>query len=74
MCIIMMLGKTCFNVLILLFSPPFFLIIFFYKTGSFIFNQAWNLINSQSSIFHPWLPRAAKLVGNNYNTGIYFYY
>ncbi|KAI8887938.1 hypothetical protein K501DRAFT_291915 [Backusella circina FSU 941] len=31
--------------------------------GSFIFNQAWNLINSQSSIFHPWLPRAAKLVG-----------
>ncbi|KAI7898275.1 retinol binding protein receptor-domain-containing protein [Cokeromyces recurvatus] len=31
--------------------------------GSFIFNQAWNIINSQSSIFHEWLPRAAKIVG-----------
>ncbi|KAI8079105.1 uncharacterized protein B0P05DRAFT_579420 [Gilbertella persicaria] len=31
--------------------------------GSFILNQAWNLINSQSSIFHDWLPRAAKIVG-----------
>ncbi|CAO3657437.1 unnamed protein product [Mucor hiemalis] len=30
--------------------------------GSFILNQAWNLINSQSSIFHEWLPRAAKIV------------
>ncbi|RCH81970.1 hypothetical protein CU098_005668, partial [Rhizopus stolonifer] len=30
--------------------------------GSFILNQAWNLINSQSSIFHDWLPRAAKIV------------
>ncbi|KAI8095924.1 hypothetical protein BDF21DRAFT_435939 [Thamnidium elegans] len=32
--------------------------------GSFILNQAWNLINSQSSIFHEWLPRAAKIVAN----------
>ncbi|KAF1805452.1 retinol binding protein receptor-domain-containing protein [Mucor lusitanicus] len=31
--------------------------------GSYISNQAWNLINSQSSIFHEWLPRAAKMVG-----------
>ncbi|KAI9482757.1 MAG: hypothetical protein EXX96DRAFT_593861 [Benjaminiella poitrasii] len=31
--------------------------------GSFILNQAWNIINSQSSIFHEWLPRAAKIVG-----------
>ncbi|CAO0801108.1 unnamed protein product [Mucor circinelloides] len=30
--------------------------------GSYISNQAWNLINSQSSIFHEWLPRAAKMV------------
>lgn len=32
-------------------------------TGSYISNQAWNLINSQSSIFHEWLPRAARIVG-----------
>ncbi|KAL1935624.1 hypothetical protein VTP01DRAFT_4764 [Rhizomucor pusillus] len=32
-------------------------------TGSFIFSQAWNLINSQSSIFDEWLPRAAKIIG-----------
>ncbi|KAI7889903.1 uncharacterized protein EV154DRAFT_538691 [Mucor mucedo] len=30
--------------------------------GSFILNQAWNILNSQSSIFHEWLPRAAKIV------------
>ncbi|KAI9308964.1 retinol binding protein receptor-domain-containing protein, partial [Cunninghamella echinulata] len=30
---------------------------------SFIFNEAWNIINSQSSIFHEWLPRAAKIIG-----------
>ncbi|KAG1065709.1 hypothetical protein G6F42_026781 [Rhizopus arrhizus] len=33
--------------------------------GSYISNQAWNLINSQSSIFHEWLPRAAKMVGKS---------
>jgi hypothetical protein len=26
-------------------------------------NQAWNIINSQSSIFNAWLPRVAKIVG-----------
>ncbi|KAI8379961.1 retinol binding protein receptor-domain-containing protein [Choanephora cucurbitarum] len=31
--------------------------------GSFILNQAWNILNSQSSIFDQWLPRAAKIVG-----------
>ncbi|KAI8991022.1 hypothetical protein BDF20DRAFT_949616 [Mycotypha africana] len=31
--------------------------------GSFIFNQAWNMINSQSSMFHDWLPRAVKIIG-----------
>lgn len=38
-------------------------IILFFFPGSYISNQAWNLINSQSSIFHEWLPRAAKIVG-----------
>ncbi|KAI8143215.1 retinol binding protein receptor-domain-containing protein, partial [Fennellomyces sp. T-0311] len=36
----------------------------FIAIGSFIFSQAWNLINSQSSIFDEWLPRAAKIVGD----------
>ncbi|KAI8364591.1 retinol binding protein receptor-domain-containing protein [Blakeslea trispora] len=31
--------------------------------GSFIINQAWNILNSQSSIFDQWLPRAAKIIG-----------
>lgn len=31
--------------------------------GSFIFSQAWNLINSQSVIFDEWLPRAVKIIG-----------
>ncbi|KAI8331517.1 retinol binding protein receptor-domain-containing protein [Chlamydoabsidia padenii] len=38
------------------------LLCIFLMIGSFIFTQAWNIINSQSSIFHEWLPRAAKIV------------
>ncbi|KAI8074499.1 hypothetical protein BC940DRAFT_230886 [Gongronella butleri] len=39
------------------------LLCIFLIIGSFIFTEAWNVINSQSSIFHTWLPRAAKIVG-----------
>ncbi|CAO3631352.1 unnamed protein product [Cunninghamella echinulata] len=42
-------------------SHPVLLCIFL-LIGSFIFNEAWNIINSQSSIFHEWLPRAAKII------------
>ncbi|KAI8100083.1 retinol binding protein receptor-domain-containing protein [Halteromyces radiatus] len=42
-------------------SHPVLLCIFL-MIGSFIFTQAWNVINSQSSIFHEWLPRAAKII------------
>ncbi|KAI9484393.1 retinol binding protein receptor-domain-containing protein [Zychaea mexicana] len=42
-------------------SHPLNLCIFI-AIGSFIFSQAWNLINSQSSIFDEWLPRAAKII------------
>ncbi|SAL97621.1 hypothetical protein [Absidia glauca] len=38
------------------------LLCIFLMIGSFIFTQAWNVINSQSSIFHEWLPRAAKII------------
>ncbi|CAO3682963.1 unnamed protein product [Rhizopus stolonifer] len=30
--------------------------------GSFISNQAWNMLNSESTIFHDWLPRAARII------------
>ncbi|KAG0762358.1 hypothetical protein G6F29_000647 [Rhizopus arrhizus] len=30
--------------------------------GSFISNQAWNMLNSQSTMFHDWLPRAVKII------------
>ncbi|KAI8374147.1 retinol binding protein receptor-domain-containing protein [Radiomyces spectabilis] len=43
-------------------SHPILMCIFV-MIGSFIFSQAWNLINSQSSMFHEWLPRAAKIIG-----------
>ncbi|CAO3577421.1 unnamed protein product [Absidia cylindrospora] len=38
------------------------LLCIFLMIGSFIFTEAWNIINSQSSIFHEWLPRAAKII------------
>ncbi|KAL0141694.1 retinol binding protein receptor-domain-containing protein [Mucor lusitanicus] len=42
--------------------------------GSYISNQAWNLINSQSSIFHEWLPRAAKMLFLSFFLyAVYFY-
>ncbi|ORX48209.1 hypothetical protein DM01DRAFT_1292200 [Hesseltinella vesiculosa] len=54
-------------------SHPVLLCIFLMigKTShcSFIFTEAWNVINSQSSIFHTWLPRAAKIIGKH---AIYF--
>ncbi|KAI9272432.1 hypothetical protein BY458DRAFT_533343 [Sporodiniella umbellata] len=31
--------------------------------GSFISNQAWNMLNSESTMFHEWLPRAARIIG-----------
>ncbi|ORY95498.1 retinol binding protein receptor-domain-containing protein [Syncephalastrum racemosum] len=42
-------------------SHPMLLCIFV-MMGSFIFSQAWNLINSQESIFDEWLPRAVKII------------
>ncbi|KAI9316510.1 hypothetical protein BX666DRAFT_2028039 [Dichotomocladium elegans] len=41
-------------------TQPLILCIFM-MIGSFIFSQAWNLMNSQSLIFDEWLPRAAKI-------------
>ncbi|KAI8983122.1 retinol binding protein receptor-domain-containing protein [Pilobolus umbonatus] len=31
--------------------------------GSFISNQAWNILHSQQTMFHDWLPRAARIIG-----------
>ncbi|CDS04609.1 hypothetical protein LRAMOSA07213 [Lichtheimia ramosa] len=41
---------------------PIMTLCVFMMMGSFIFNQAWNLINSQSVIFDEWLPRAVKVI------------
>lgn len=60
MCIVIMLGKYRLDSWCLYASSC---ILKSNQIGSYISNQAWNLINSQSSIFHEWLPRAAKMVG-----------